>query len=501
MLSAKLLCGALLLSVSPLAADDAEELTQAVERLTDVVSTLQERLATPFDLSKGIYEGALPAMVRTLDPHSSFLNPQQFESLKEMQRSTEKGFGSVVSLTPGRVVVLQTLPESPSAKAGLSPGDEIAVINGYPLTHLGVEQLVALLSQSRQQPAELMVHRPNFARLIPLTLTPAELADPSVRLRFQVRDGIGFIKIANFESGTAREVGEAIEDLGGEDLAGLVLDLRGNPGGVVESAVQLAAMFLEPQQRILWIEGREGPQNEVRTPAGSEPYRFPMAILIDERTGSAAELVTGALQDHDRATVIGQRSFGKGLVQSVFELSEGAGLALTTALYLSPSGRPIQRPFAACRDYELEACESEQTAGKTYPTDSGREIPGGGGIEPDRVVYPRQLQPFEAWLKGANAFLDFAQAYVGEHKVEESFVVTPGVLDDFQLFLSERGVRPNLSVWTSNVDFIRNSLQQEILNLAVGVDKGDQVEMRNDALVLAALEALASGRLAARTEQ
>ena len=259
MLSARSLCGVLLLSVTPLAADDAEELSLAVGRLTEVVSSLQQRFAQPFDLPAALYEGALPAMVRTLDPHSSFLNPQQCESLKEMQRSTEKGFGSVLSLTPGRVVVLQTLPESPSAKAGLSPGDEFAVVNGYPLAHLGVEQLVALLSQSRRQPVELMVRRPNFARLIPLTLTPAELADPSVRLRFHVRDRIGFIKIANFESGTAREVGEAIEELGGQDLEGLVLDLRNNPGGVVESAVQLAAMFLEPRQRILWIEGREGP--------------------------------------------------------------------------------------------------------------------------------------------------------------------------------------------------------------------------------------------------
>ncbi len=501
MFSARLLLGALLLSAAPLAADDAEKLAQAVGKLTEVVATLQDRLAQPFDVSRALYEGAIPALVRNLDPHSSFLDPGQYESLKEMQRSTEKGFGSVVSITPGRVVLLQTLPESPSAKAGLSPGDEIAVINGYPLTQLGVDQLVQLLSQSRQQPAELMVRRPNFARLIPITLTPAELDDPSVRLSFHVGEGIGYIKIANFESGTAREANEAIQKLGGEGLKGLVLDMRGNPGGVVESAVQLAAMFLESGQRILWIQGREGPQDEVRVPVGNKSYRFPMAVLIDDRTGSAAELVTAALQDHDRATIIGERSYGKGLVQSVFELSEGAGLALTTAFYLSPSGRPIQRAFQGCHDYQLEECESDNEKSKTYPTDSGRQIPGGGGIEPDRVVRPRQLLPFEAWLKGANAFLDFAQTYIREHQgIDESFVVTPDVLDEFQLFLSERGVRPNLSVWTSSVDYIRRSLQQEILNLGVSVDKGDEVELRHDSVVLEAVSAIEGAKLEARAE-
>src|SRR5690606_37522062 len=213
----------------------------------------------------------------------------------------------------------------------------------------------------------------------------------------------------SFEHSTDEELRTAIEQLGGESLEGVVLDMRRNPGGSVESAVRLAAMFLEPMQRVLWIQGKDGPQDEVRVPEGNRPYRFPMAILVDERTASAAELVTGALQDHDRAVVVGQSSFGKGLVQSVFELSENAGLALTMAPYLSPTGPPLNKHCADCSSYELRGCGDPEGQARTCATDSGKQKPGGGGIRPDKVVGPQLSPPFQALLKSSGVLLDFAQ--------------------------------------------------------------------------------------------
>ncbi len=486
---------ALLALALPIHGAQEDDLERSIRRLSEVLSVIQTRSADPADLGAALYQGAIPAMVRRLDPHSAFLDPQQFESLKEMQRSTEKGFGSVVSLNHGRVIVLQTLPESPSMRAGLAAGDEIVGINGYQVAALSIDQLVALLSQSRQQPAELMVKRPNFARLIPMTLTPEELADPSVREAFLLRDKVGYIKVANFEADTHTELRLAIEELGGRDLQGLVLDFRKNPGGVIEAAVRMAAMFLEPGQRILWIQGRDGPQEEVRVPPGNEPYHFPLAILVNDETASAAELVSGALQDHDRATIVGVRSFGKGLVQSVFELSEEAGLALTTARYLSPSGRPIQRSLDDCADFQFASCKDDAPP-KSYPTDSGREILGGGGIAPDRRSLPRQYTPFEAWLKGSDSFLAFARNFVNRRRepIDASFDVTPAMLDEFQLDLSERGTRVTLSEWTATVEFIRQSLRQEIFNLTLGVEKGDEIELRNDPQVSTALDAIEQQR-------
>lgn len=486
---------ALLVLALPLAGTAAEpELEKSVRALADVFSALEQNLADPFNAEDALYQGALPAMIRTLDPHSAFLDPQQFDSLKQMQSSTDTGFGSVVSITPGRVVVLQTLDGSPSARSGLTPGDEFAVVNGYPLAQLNMDQLAALLSQSRRQKVELLIKRPNFPRLIPVVLTPEEVADPSVELHFLMKEKIAYIKVASFERSTDEELRAAINQLGGESLEGVVLDMRKNPGGSVESAVRLAAMFLEPTQRVLWIQGRDGPQDEVRVPEGNRPYRFPIAILVDERTASAAELVTGALQDHDRAVVVGQSSFGKGLVQSVFELSENAGLALTTAHYLSPSGRPIQKPFADCTSYELSECGDPEEQARTYTTDSGKQIPGGGGIHPDKIVGPRFYPPFQALLKSSGVLLDFAQEYVRGKKIAEDFEVTSNVLDQFQLYLSQRGGRPALDIWTANVEFIRYSLEQEIVTLSLGVDKGEQIELMHDPQVLAALAAVSAAK-------
>ena len=458
-------------------------LERETRRFLEVFALLDQRLAEPFDPAGAIYQGALPAMLRTLDPHSTFLDPQQFESLREMQRSTEKGFGSVVNLLPGRVIVLQTLPGSPSARAGIAPGDEILILNGQPLAHLPVEQLVAVLATARQDRARLMVKRPNFPKLLEMTLIPAEMADPSVSRHFILEPGLGYAKILNFESETARELSEALEGMGGADLGGLVLDLRGNPGGIVEAAVQVASFFLDPGDRILWIRGRTGPKEELRGPPGLGRYRFPVRVLIDERTASAAELVAGALQDQDRARVLGRRSFGKGLVQSVFELSGRTALALTTAFYQTPHEHTIQRWLGNCGEFQLAPCA------ETGPLDTLR-----GGIVPDRIVEPPRWSNLEQVLLASNSFLEFARDYVGEHAgIDASFEPDNSMLNDFQFYLSQRHIRPSIAEWSATLEFIRSMLRQEVLTLAVGVAAGDEVEIRRDQTVAAALRELRMG--------
>lgn len=473
----------LLLFASLLRADPPEELERSLRQFVEVFNLVDQNLADPVDPEDAIYGGALPAMVRTLDPHSAFLDKEQFESLSEMQRSTEKGFGSVVSLLPGRVIVLQTLPGSPSERSGLTAGDEILAVNGYQLSQLTIEQLVGLLGQSRQNKVELMVMRPAFTRLIPMALVPAEMADPSVTHAFFLEDGIAHIRVGNFERLTARELKEAIEELGGDDLEGLVLDLRRNPGGLVEAAVRAAAYFLEPGQRILWIGAREGPREELRVPPEAQPYKFPVAVLINSRTASAAELVAAALQDNGRATILGERSFGKGIIQSVFSLSQGTALALTTAQYLTPKNRAIQRALGDCGTYILAPCTDEAN-----PEDGSGDDGRRGGVEPDEITYPRAFSEFETVIVATNSFFDFAKQLSDKHfEVSKDFEVTPEMLDDFQLFLSERRIRPGLSEWSSTLEFIKSRLKQEIFNLAFGVEKGDEIEIRRDPEIQAAL--------------
>jgi carboxyl-terminal processing protease len=466
----------------------ADPLDVQLKRFIDVFAVVEENAAEKPPLPKPLYEGAIPGMLRRLDPHSVFFDPGQFEQLKELEKSTRKGFGTVVSLVPGRVIILQVLPNTPAAKSGLSPGDEILGINGFALNRLEIEQLVQLLTEARTQRIGIDVRRPTSPRLLQFVLTPEDVEAPSVDRAYMLKPDIGYVRATSFDAKTGKEIHAAIERLGGAALKGLVLDLRNNPGGLVPPALETSSLFLKPKELILSVRGRSVQGDEVRVPDGATPYSFPLAILVNNKTGSAAEIVAGAMQDHDRATIIGEPTFGKGLVQSVYPLSNGTGLALTTAFYYTPSGRSIQKPIKGQLD---ETTASTRTDEKEYRTDSGRAVKGGGGIQPDEVVLPEGMTRLRAVLEGTGAFATFATDFLARNRnVTAAFEVSNAVLDDFQVFLSARSIRPTITEWSVERDWIRNRVHQEILNQAVGVEKGDEVEARRDPQVKAALRAI-----------
>jgi len=454
-------------------------------------SILEQNAADPVPSEQAFYQGAIPGLLRKLDPHSVFFDPGQFEQLKKLETSTQKGFGTVVSLMPGRIIVLQTLPGTPSAKAGLAPGDEILGINGYIVGRLDLDQLTELLTAARQRQAQLDVKRPGSAALMQLVLTPEELAAPSVDRTFFVAAGIGYVRVASFEENTPDLIRGAIEKLGGERLSGLILDLRNNPGGLVAAAIRTASLFLNPGQKILTVRERNVPQTNEVVPENANPYQFKLAVLINEKTASASEIVTGALQDHDRATILGQPSFGKGLVQSVFPISEGTGLALTTALYYTPSGRSIQKPLDAAQ-FELAAATAQNKRKDGFHTDKGRVVTGGGGIQPDITVYPNAMNRLRAVIEATGSFTNFATEYLSKHKVDEEFEVTPQVLDEFHGYLSQRSIQPGVGEWVVERDFLENRLKTEIFNQAFGVEKGDQIEAQRDPVIRKAVGVLAN---------
>ena len=473
-----------LLVLPVFAADDLE--TQ-VKRVTDAFALVEQNAADPVSSQQIFYQGVIPGMLRRLDPHSVFFDPQQFEQLKQLETSTRKGFGSVVSVLPGRVVVLQTMPGTPSAKSGMSPGDEILAVNNYRLDRLDIEQLIGLLQESRQQPAHLVVRRPGSSGMLDFTLTPEEMQQPSVERVFLLQPGIGYLRVASFDEQTGTQIKEGIEKLGGAKLKGLVLDLRNNPGGLLTSALQTAGLFLKPGSSILTVRGRAVPEKEEKVPADDKPYDFPVAVLINGKSASASEIVAGALQDHDRAVIVGEPSFGKGLVQSVFPLADSSGLALTTALYYTPSGRSIQKPFDATQ-FALGATSAHPNEKSDFRTDKGRIVRGGGGIIPDEVVYPPGVSRFREVLETSGVFTSFATEYLQKNKVTEMFEVPPALLDDFRVYLVDRRIEPGPAEWSSELEFIRSRLKTEIFNQSLGVEKGDEVEAQRDPQIQRAVE-------------
>lgn len=454
------------------AESSGQGLERALKSFVEVFAAVEENAADPINTPRAIYEGAIPGMLKRLDPFSVFFDPGQFEQLKELEKSTRKGFGSVVSILPGRVIVLQTLPGTPSARSGMNPGDEIVAINGIPLARLDTDQLVQLLSQSRNQQVRLDVRRPGSARLLPLILTPEDVDTPSVERAFHIRPDVGYLRIGAFDVPTGKAIREAIETLGGSSLKGLVLDLRNNPGGVVASALETSALFLNPGQIIVSVRGRSVGSEDIKVPPAAKPYTFPVAVLMNNKTASASEIVSGALQDHKRATVIGEQSYGKGLVQSVMPLSQGAAMALTTAFYYTPQGRSIQRSLSG------QLAETT-TAGGT------------GGIGPDQVVLPEAMTQLRAVLDATGSFTTFATSYIQRVKtLPANFDVTPELMDEFQAILSARNIRPGLADWSREREWIYSRLKQEIFNQGVGVAKGDEVELQRDPVALAALRAI-----------
>ena len=416
----------------------------------------------------------------SLDPHTQFFDPAQFTQLKQMQDSEQKGFGSIVSVLPGQVIFLQTFPGTPSNRAGIQAGDQLVAVNNFQIQSLDPQQIVELLTEARQQKITTFIRRQGDARLLQFTLSPELVDAPSVDRAFLLHPGYGYIRVASWDVQTAKQLHDALQKIDADHLRGLVIDLRNNPGGIVKAALDAAALFLEPGQRILTARGRSKETDTADVPKNAKPYHFTLAVIVNEKTASASEIFSGALQDHDRATIVGEPTYGKGLVQGVMPLSDGAGLAITTAFYYTPSGRSIQKPL---RYSALSQTFNERPATPlpTYKTDKGRTVTGGGGIQPDILVYNAPVTRLESVLDASGAVTAFATEYLSTHSpLPENFNVTGEILDELKVQLASRQIQPNAGEWSTDLPWIRSRLKEEIITQARGVDKGDEIQAQRD---------------------
>ncbi len=458
-------------------------MTRGSLKFARVVQLLKQNYVQPVDPNRVILEGAVRGMLASLDPFSSFFNRDQFKMLQQETRGKTLGFGSILSVQPGRVMVLQTQRGSPSWRAGLGPGDQITAVNGRLLDDLGLRSLIALLRGARSHPVRLSVLRPGDVQAQNFNLVPAQVAMPTVDTAFAYSNGIGYIHLTSFENKTPQEMVSAFRRLDAPHLKGLILDLRGNPGGVLQSAVQVCSLFLKPGDVVLTVRGRAVPEKIYRT--GEAPMRVtvPLIVLVNGRTASAAEVVSAALQDHDRAVIAGERTFGKGVVESVMPLSAGTGLALLTAEYFTPSGRSIQRPLpgTALKNPIRGLAVSTRDAAPVYHTDDGRLVTADGGVTPDFRIPVPQPDPWLQFLTEAGMFSSFASEYFTYHsKITKAFEPSEETLEEFRNFLSAQRIRSPKQYWLKDQNELKNNLRVALLTLAFGLNYGNEVTARTD---------------------
>jgi carboxyl-terminal processing protease len=499
---------------------------------TEAVKTVSENYAGEIDYEKAT-QAAIQGMLFTLDPHSSYFPYTEFKKLKEDQDSRFYGIGVTILQHRDGVYVQSTVEGTPAARAGLRYGDRIVEVEGKDAREWTSEQVSKNVRGGRGEPVNIKVERVGSEVALNFTIIRDAVPLPSIRNEFMIRPGTGYIGLTGgFNHTTEEELREALAHLKGQGMQQLILDLRNNPGGLLDQAIDVSSEFLPRDKVVVSVKGRsEYSQPIVYKSKGTDPEEMPLVVLINRNSASASEIVAGAIQDHGRGLIVGETSFGKGLVQKIYQLPFNTGLTLTTARYYTPYGRSLQRDYSngSLYDYYVrhdpdDDAQQHTTSQPTQPataatppvqhtptgpavrTAAGRIFYGGGGITPDIDVRPVAVTPTRTKIMEAAFYFtrELAAGIVSgleSYRVEKNdfsripratdLPVTDRVLEAFRNFLKKdpgNGLSPGEI--DAELDFVKLRLREEILSAAFSADAGSRVLLESDPQTLRALEAL-----------
>jgi carboxyl-terminal processing protease len=476
------------------AASSEDDIKASLRNFTKVLSTVEDNFADKVSPDRTIYKGAIPGMARTLDPHTSFFDPKDFQLLREDQKGHYYGVGMTVAPRNGKTIVIAPFVGSPAYKAGIRPGDVILEVNDKRTDNMTTTEVADLLKGPRGTQVQVVISRDGQEKPLTFNITRDEIPRKSVDDAFWLAPGIAYIDIQSFNENTSKEMEDTLKKLGEENIKGLVLDLRENPGGLLNEGVAVADHFLDKGQMIVSHRGRASAEKPYYAKHGNQGRNYPIVVLVNRYSASAAEIVAGALQDHDRALIMGDNTFGKGLVQTVYPLSQNTGLALTTAHFYTPSGRLIQRDYAHTSFYNYYYRKDTETKNPldVKMTDSGRTVYGGGGISPDEKFVAPKLNKFQTELYRKYSFFNFAAHYFGQHGTNLPKDWTPdnNLLTEFHDYLLKNNVDFTEAEFAENNDWVKQQLRREFYITSFGVEEARKLAVQNDPMVKAAEEAM-----------
>ncbi|HEV3201693.1 MAG TPA: S41 family peptidase [Bryobacteraceae bacterium] len=483
------------------AASNGDDLDKDMRSVAEAFALVEKNFADPVSSEKAFYEGVIPGMLHTLDPHSSFVDPKEYREMQRRQHAQYYGVGMQISMDGPNTVVIEPFPHSPAWNADLRRGDVIAFVDGKETLGVTSDKVADLLRGPKGTQVKVTVKREGANEPVTANITRGEI-ETSVVDAFWVKPGVAYLGVTTFEAqNVSRDTEMLLRKMGEQNVNGLILDLRGNLGGLVNEAVALAGRFLRDSQTVVSHHGRAEQEQVFRAKAQPLAQKYPVVVLVNGQSASASEIVSGALQDHDRAWIMGDTTFGKGLVQAQFPLQEGAALLLTIAHYYTPSGRLIQRDYShkSFFEYYYSRKEANPETQDVKATDSGRKVFGGGGITPDEKypspkysVFQRRLtlgQPLGGY---ADSFYHFASSYFGTKKPELPAGWQPNdeVVERFRASLKAQKIPFTDAEFDTHKDWVRDRIRWEFYYRAFDKSTAYRSIWAGDPEVLKAIESL-----------
>lgn len=491
---------------------DEDIWNQSLEKISSIISLVEQNYAEDVEPEKLIYS-SIRGMLQTLDPHSYFLDPDNFLRMKEEQTGKYYGLGIQIQKHEDRLVVIAPIEGTPAYRLGIQAGDIISHINGESTKPISSFEALEKLRGPKGTKVTITIVREGLERPLELTIVREEISLHSVPYAFLLQDDVGYIFIRNFAETTGDEFEEKMDYLAAKGIKSLILDLRSNSGGHFFQSLEISDEFLPRGGLIVSIKGRNREYNqEFRALRDNQHEKLPLVVLIDRGSFSASEIVAGAVMDNDRGLLVGEPSWGKGLVQTIFPLAPNLAVALTTARYFTPSGRSIQRDYSQLEDYFLVK-ETPTEKKEVKYTVKGRKVLGQGGITPDyEVKVSAKPYTFELMIRGT--FFSYARKFVGHQTplskkfvfprdeqlagidfsgkiiVGQNFVVDSQIIEDFKDYLRTSKIEFDPEKFKEAEPEIKRELEREMVSSLWGIEEGIKAYRKSDPVILKAIEIL-----------